>query len=120
MSFAHFLLYSEVKLILEKIGLRAGCSQNMAKYDIKVCGQFSLGIFCNEWSTKSREVSKLATYITFKTEYKTVESVKAYLPKQEGSFLAQLSCGVLPLRVEAGRFCGLKPEERICQVCNSG
>ena len=111
---------SEVKSILEKIGLRTRCFQNMIKSDIKVCEQSLFDNYCNEWSTKSRDVSKLRTYITFKTEYKTEEYVKAFLPKQERSFLAQLRCGVLPLRIETGRFCGLKPEERICQVCDSG
>ena len=65
-------------------------------------------------------MSKLQTYITFKTDYKTEEYVKAILPKQERSFLAQLCCGVLPLRVETGRFLGLNPEKRICQVWDSG
>ena len=46
--------------------------------------------------------------------------MKAYLPKQERSFLAQLRCGVLPLRIETGRFSGLKAEERVCQLCDSG
>ena len=53
-------------------------------------------------------------------DYKTEEYVKAILPKQERLFLAQLCCGVLPLRVETGRFLGLNPEKRICQVWDSG
>ena len=27
---------------------------------------------------------------------------------------------LLPIRIETGRFNGLKPEERVCQLCNSG
>ena len=92
----------------------------MIKCDIKVCEQSLFDNYCNKWSTKSRDVSKLQTYITFKMEYKTEEYVNAFLPKQERSFLEQLRCGVFPLRVETGRFCGLKPGERICQVCDSG
>ena len=73
-----------------------------------------------DWSNKTKDVPKLRTYISFKTEYKTEDYVKAYLPKHERSFLAQLRCGVLPLRIETGRFSGHKPEERVCQLCGSG
>lgn len=33
--------------------------------------------------------------------------------------MAQLRCGVLPLRVETGRYSGLRPEQRTCQICDS-
>ena len=44
-------------------------------------------------------MSKLRTYILIKNQYNTEDYVKAHLPKQERSFLAQLRCGVLPLRI---------------------
>ena len=47
---------SEVKSILEKIGLRTRCFQNMIKCDITVCEQSLFDNYCNEWSTKSRDV----------------------------------------------------------------
>ena len=40
------------------------------------------------------------------------------LSKSERSHLAQSRCGILPLRLEAGRFVGLSVEERICNLCN--
>lgn len=69
---------------------------------------------------KCAEMPKLRTYITFKTDYETENYVKSYMSKQERSFLAQLRCGVLPLRVETGRYNGLRPEQRTCQICDSG
>ena len=36
------------------------------------------------------------------------------------SFIAQLRSGVLPLKVEGGRFSQKKLEERICEICNDG
>ena len=45
--------------------------------------------------------------------------VKTKLPKEDRSLLAQLRCGVLPLRLETGRFCGLRPAYRIFQFCDS-
>ena len=32
--------------------------------------------------------------------------------------MAQFRCGVLPLRVETGRFVGEKVEDRICRFCD--
>ena len=32
--------------------------------------------------------------------------------------MAQLRCGILPLRIETGRFVGESPDERLCKLCN--
>ena len=42
------------------------------------------------------------------------------LNRSERSILAQFRCGILPLRIETGRYVGEKPEERLCKVCQSG
>ena len=110
---------SEIKFIFNKIGLPA-IFQNKKLCDITSCEKILLENHCTEWPDKAKDVSKLRTYISFKTQHNTEDYVKAYLPKQERSFLAQLRCGVLPLRIETGRFSGLKAEERVCQLCDSG
>ena len=110
---------SEIKFIFDKLGL-AVQFYNMQRCDINMHEKLLFRNYSNDWTNKTRDISKLRTYITFKTEYNTEDYVKAYLPKQERSFLAQLRCGVLPLRIETGRFSGLKPEERVCQLCDSG
>ena len=110
---------SEIKFIFDKLGL-AVQFYNMQRCDINMHEKLLFRNYSNDWTNKTRDISKLRTYITFKTEYNTEDYVKAYLSKQERSFLAQLRCGVLPLRIETGRFSGLKPEERVCQLCDSG
>ena len=42
------------------------------------------------------------------------------LSRSERSILAQFRCGILPLRIETGRYVGEKPEEGLCNVCQSG
>ena len=53
-----------------------------------------------------------------------------YLNKSERSLLAQMRCGILPIRIETGRFSNIRDpvthrfrkmnaNERICQLCNS-
>ena len=32
--------------------------------------------------------------------------------------MAQLRCGILPLRIETGRYVGESPDERLCKLCN--
>ena len=110
---------SEIKSIFNKLALLENF-QNKELCDIVHCEKQLFQNHSSDWSNKTKDVSKLRTYISFKAQYKTEDYVKAYLPKQECSFLAQLRCGVLPLRIETGRFSGLKPEERVCQLCDSG
>ncbi len=40
------------------------------------------------------------------------------LPKYEKSIFAQLRCGILPLRVETGRFSRTPLEDRKCEMCD--
>ena len=41
------------------------------------------------------------------------------MTKLEKSHFAQFRCGILPLRVETGRYSGLSVHERTCNICNS-
>ena len=42
------------------------------------------------------------------------------LSRKERSLFAQFRLGVLPLRLETGRYKAEKEDERICTLCNSG
>ena len=69
-----------------------------------------------DWSHKIQTVSKLRTYRTFKTSY----NVEKYVLMNERSILAQFRIGMLPLRVETGRYIGENPEQRLCKICQGG
>ena len=34
--------------------------------------------------------------------------------------MAQIRCGILPIRLETGRFCRLPVDNRLCELCNLG
>ena len=79
--------------------------------------------------TKFTKCLKLRIYVLFKHEYKTEEYLKMYLPRSHRSFLDQLRSGILPLKIESGRFQNIrdsntgkilksKPRERICTLCD--
>ena len=44
--------------------------------------------------------------------------VKLNMSSRERSIIAQIRMGILPIRIETGRFTNLKINERICQFCN--
>ncbi len=69
------------------------------------------------WSRDVQKVSKLRTYITIKSEPLCEEYVKTNLSRQERALLSQFRCGILPLRVETGRYVGETPEQRISKLC---
>ena len=68
------------------------------------------------------EKPKLRTYTKFKTHFGTEPYVDHNLSRTQRSTLAKFRTGILPLRIETGRWAcpRLSPEERLCQVCNSG
>lgn len=46
--------------------------------------------------------------------------VKRLTSRRARSLFAQFRHGILPLRIETIRFRGLDPDERICEICESG
>ena len=46
--------------------------------------------------------------------------VKLNISSGERSMLCQLRMGILPLRIETGRYTNMKLNERFCQICNEG
>ena len=57
---------------------------------------------------------KLRIYREFKTNYGLENYIAFNLSRQERSYSAQFRCGILPLRVETGRFKNEPLSERKC------
>ena len=72
----------------------------------------------NEWPRKCADLPKLRTYVIFKQRYMTEEYVKINLKRNERSVLAQFRLGILPIRIETGRFIGERIEDRLCRMCD--
>ena len=69
------------------------------------------------WAREVKTYPKLRTYITFKDQCKEEKYLSVDLSRRERSLYAQLRCGILPLRLELGRYKGEKEEQRICILC---
>jgi hypothetical protein len=76
--------------------------------------------YSNIWARDIQNLPKLRTYRLFKREFKTEEYLLLNLKKNERSLLAQFRTGILPLRIETGRYVGESVEDRHCTLCNSG
>lgn len=70
-----------------------------------------------DWCNKVRNVAKLRRYIQCKQYYETENYLLASLTKAERSHLAQFRCGILPIKIETGRYVGLNVNERLCNFC---
>ena len=66
-----------------------------------------------------RQKTKLRTYQQFKGEYKTEKYVLLNLSQSERSLMAQFRSGVLPLRIETGRFRHEPVDRRVCELCDA-
>ena len=63
--------------------------------------------------------SELELYNSIKSEYGVENFLLLNIYKYEKSLLSELRYGILPLRVETGRFCNEKREERVCTLCKT-
>ena len=72
----------------------------------------------NDWKTNVNSKPKLRLYSKFKENFKADDYVLSLMPRYERSLLAQLRLGILPLRVETGRFVNESLNNRICTLCN--
>ena len=71
----------------------------------------------SRWLESMQSKPELRTYATFKKEYETETFIEINLTSQR-SYMAQFRCGILPLRMETGRFVGEEIEDRVCNLRN--
>ena len=56
------------------------------------------------WQSEVNVKPKLRYYRELRGSFETANHLKCNLTKKKRALLSQLSCGVLPLRVETGRY----------------
>ena len=108
---------SDLKKILTELNLLYLFDDNQM-IDVDRAKQRLNNIVDDKWKNDIGQVSKLRTYCTFKNEYQAEPYVKKLLNRGHRSLLAQLRIGILPLRIETGRYQNIPPEFRLCLVCD--
>ena len=113
----HFIFISDIKKVFEEIDLLS-----LFEEEQNVSIDLAKNIFesnaCEIWKNDIEHVPKLRTYCIFKNEYTTEPYVRCILNRSYRSLLAQFRSGILPLRVETGRYQNIPPEFRLCLMCN--
>ena len=71
------------------------------------------------WSSDCEQSAKLRTYRTFKSQFVSESYLYLNLSRSERSLYVQFRCGILPLRIETGRYVGESPAQRLCVLCNT-
>jgi len=109
---------SEIKLIFNELGM----SDKFVNLD--VCSLEAVDGKIEEvnqtcWVNEVKQYRKLRTYVTFKKQCKEEKYLSLGLTRRERSLLAQCRLGVLPLRLETGRYRGEKEEDRLCVLCDN-
>jgi hypothetical protein len=74
--------------------------------------------YSNIWKNQISNVPKLRTYVSFKSSFGQENYVALDMPKYFKSIMSQFRCGILPLRIETGRYHGEPTVERICSLCS--
>lgn len=107
---------SDVKDIMNKLGVTDAFNPrstvNMTDVNVRIYNHYSM-----KWCQDIQGVAKLRTYRTFKSTPKCEEYVCLDLKKYERSLLSHLRFGILPLRIETGRYVGEPVEQRLCRFC---
>ena len=57
-------------------------------------------------------------FCNFKTDYEAEAFVYKIHNRKERSLLSQFRCGILPIRIETGRYTQVPPKLRLCLLCD--
>ena len=71
------------------------------------------------WQIEIENKPKLRTYVKFKHTLDSENYVTANLCRKKRSLMAQFRMGILPLKIETGRFSRTPIEARICNLCKT-
>ncbi len=114
---SNFMSY--MKQICSDVDLK-NCYRDTVKIDINNVKQCLLERLSSNWLTSCTNMSKLDLYKQIKPTFGVERFLTLNIDRYEKSLLSQLRYGILPLRVETGRFVNEKHCDRICTLCNSG
>ncbi len=108
---------AQVKQICCEVGLK-DCFTNRSVIDLTSARNVLFDKFSREWLNSFKNMNKLDLYRNIKSQLGAEKFLELNISKYEKSLLSQLRYGVLPLRIETGRFVNESREDRICTLCD--
>ena len=110
------LIPRDIKAVMNTLNLPED-SNNCNVVDLSVAKTNMTHVYNNQWKHTVENTPKLRTYKLFKESFKTEQYVNINMSKHERSMMAQFRCGILPLRIETGRYIGEAVDNRLCRMC---
>ena len=108
---------SDVKHIFSTLGIN-GQFESKTLVDLKVTNGIITQHYRDKWSHDVTNMPKLRTYKIFKTDFNCEDYMTMNLSKYERSLLCQFRTGILPLRIDTGRYVWEPVERRTCRFCD--
>ena len=105
----------EIQLVFRKLNL-TNFYENRLPCDITLVKERVKDLMEEQWKQEVESKPKLRTYRLFKTVFEVEDYVHCN-NRLKRSLFAQLRIGILPLRIETGRFSNIALEDRICDMC---
>ena len=87
---------------------------------MKTASESVFHLMQRDWSKEVQNKPKLRTYVLFKDKVAPEMYCSKIIDRQRRAIFAQFRCGILPIKIETGRFRKMKVEERLCEMCNLG
>ncbi len=109
---------SHVKQICSETNLKI-CFTDNKHMDLSTIKECYMQHIANDWHSKREKMPKLDIYNQIKNSFGVEKFLTLNIERYEKCLLSQLRYGILPLRVETGRFVGEKHNDRICTLCDS-
>ena len=109
----------EIKMVLNYCGL--DITNSLAEHtDIDTVENILKGKARISWRLDAQGKSKLCIFNEVHNFDEPKVLLNMNLERNHRSLVSKLKSGILPLRLETGRYKGMKRHERLCQVCNNG
>ena len=108
---------NEVKCIMSTLNL-VDCFNDKRIVNLECARSRMTAYYGQLWREKVDSSPKLRTYKLFKESFGAEKYLLINCDKYERSLLAQFRCGILPIRVETGRYIGEALDERLCRFCD--
>lgn len=106
-----------VKMILSKLDIEH-CYINKEICDLENVKTKLFDIMEKDIKEEIEVKPKLRTFKLFKMSPAVEPYLTCTLERHKRSLFAQFRCGILPLKIETGRFSRMPVEERLCEFCD--
>jgi len=107
---------TEIRNVLSDFG-KEGNFYNVQTVDLEEFKNFLCVRDKVTWKNNVNDVPKLRSYVLFKNEMQLDPYIYKVINRGHRSVLAQFRCGILPLKIETGRFTNIPVEFRLCLFC---